>query len=176
MALEDFNTLRRKKGIKVITLKDNDSLAKVALANSEDLLIITRMGQCTKINSDFNCSGRTASGVIGIRLADNDYVIDMLPIRHTTDNLAVFFEKGQGKQIKLEEFTLQNRGGKGVKLTSAKENYITCATLLEKADTIVAFGETSSICLSAKDIPILSRTAAGNSIIKNSKVISVSKL
>ena len=128
------------------------------------------------IKSDFGSSGRTAMGIIGIRLTDGDYVVSALPIRNIKDNLAVFFEKGQGKRILLSEFGIQNRGGKGVKLTSAKNNSITCATLVDSSDTILASGETTSICISAQDLPLLGRTAVGNNIIKDSKVISVSKV
>ena len=174
--LTEFTNLKRKSGVKVINFRENDSLANVSLIKDEDLLIITHLGQAIMIKSDFGSSGRTAMGIIGIRLADGDYVVSALPIRNIKDNLAVFFEKGQGKRILLSEFGIQNRGGKGVKLTSAKNNSITCATLVDSSDTILASGETTSICISAQDLPLLGRTAVGNNIIKDSKVISVSKV
>ena len=174
--LTEFTNLKRKSGVKVINFRENDSLANVSLIKDEDLLIITHLGQAIMIKSDFGSSGRTAMGIIGIRLADGDYVVSALPIRNIKDNLAVFFEKGQGKRILLSEFGIQNRGGKGVKLTSAKNNSITCATLVDSLDTILASGETTSICISAQDLPLLGRTAVGNNIIKDSKVISVSKV
>lgn len=173
--IEDFNGMKRRSGVQAIKFKDGDSLASVSLIDEEDLFLISEKGQIIKIKSDFGAASRTAIGIKGMGLNDGDSVISVLPIRNTTDHLAVFFDKGQGKKVDLSEFTTQSRGGKGVKIGKTGFN-VTCAALIEDNDSLVATGNTNSICISAKDVPLMGRTATGNIIIKGDVVLSVSKV
>ena len=173
--IEEFNGMKRRSGVQAIKFKDGDSLASVSLIDEEDLFLISEKGQIIKIKSDFGAASRTAIGIKGMGLNDGDSVISVLPIRNTTDHLAVFFDKGQGKKVDLSEFTTQSRGGKGVKIGKTGFN-VTCAALIEDNDSLVATGNTNSICISAKDVPLMGRTATGNIIIKGDVVLSVSKV
>ena len=86
-----------------------------------------------------------------------------------------FKNKGLAKRIDLSELSLQNRGGKGVKIN--KTNILTnAATLVAESDSLLLNGTTNSICISAADIPLLSRTASGNTMIKDDVVIQITKI
>ena len=95
-----------------------------------------------------------------------------------TDQLAIFSEKGYGKKVKLEEFPIQGRGGKGLKLFKdiATSGNVSGAAMISDEDNILIIGKPNSICISAKDIPLLSRDSLGNSMVKGSLVKGVVKL
>ena len=173
--LEDFSGMKRRSGVQAIKFREGDSLIAVTLIDNEELLLATTNGQVIRINSDFGASGRAAIGIKGMTLKDTDCLVAVLPIRNSNEDLAVFFDKGQGKRIKLSEFNTQARGGKGLKIGKTGNN-VTCACLIEENDSLLATGNTNSICISAKDVPLMSRTAVGSTIINGDIVISVSKI
>lgn len=173
--IEDFTSMRKRCGVQAIKFNDGDSLAAVSLLNDEELLIITEQSYVIRINSNFDYSSRAAKGIKGINLGEGDRVITALPIREKTDTLAIFNNKGLAKRVDLSELNLQNRGGKGLKIN--KTNILTnAATLVDETDSLLLTGTTNSICISAKDIPLLSRTASGNSMIKDDVVIQITKI
>ena len=178
-SLEEFIKTKKKNGIAAITIRDGDELAAVSLINEEQLVILTKNGMVIKTNSkDIATTGRTTIGVKGIALKENDEVLTLLPIRDTNDNLAIFTDNGIGKKFPLKDLTLQNRGGKGVichKVTKSA-GAVASAALISDEDTLLVYGDTNSICVSANDIPKLNRTSIGNQILKGSKIISVSKI
>ena len=101
-----------------------------------------------------------------------------LPIRHDTDSLAVFTTGGMGKKVPLTEITIQKRGGKGLyiyKPTASTGNVIS-ASLIDDNDNLLISGNSASICISAKDIPVLGRTSIGNQMIKSGSIKSVTKV
>lgn len=177
-SLEEYTKTKKKTGIAAIGLKEGDTLASVGLCSDEDLILITHEGMGIKISlTEITTSSRTAMGIKGITLKDDDYVVAALPIRHDTDQLAIFAESGLGKKIKLEELPLQKRAGKGLMIykpttTSGK---VVCGTLIEDSDMILLIGPTSSICISAKDVPLLSRPSLGNIMLKGN-ISSVTKV
>jgi DNA gyrase subunit A len=108
----------------------------------------------------------------------NDTLAAILPIRDENDKLAVFSENGLGKKFSLEEIPLQKRGGKGVICykSTATSGPVAAASLVADEDDLLIVGDKSMICISAKDIPEMGRAASGNQLIKNSKILSVSKV
>ena len=117
-------------------------------------------------------------GVKAIDLADGDEVVKGMPIRDINDDVAIFSENGLGKKVSLSDFSIQNRGGKGMicykpTLVSGK---VTDGALINNNDNLLIVGDTNSICISASSVPMLSRTAVGNAMLKNGKVVSVSKV
>ena len=92
-------------------------------------------------------------------------------VRDSTDNLATFTSTGMAKQFSLTELPLQARGGKGIKIGD-----IAAVALISNEDNLLVCGAKNSICISAKDIPTLGRTAQGNQVIKGDRIISVSKI
>lgn len=178
-ALEEYVKTKKKTGIAAINIKEGDELVSVCLTKDEDLVLLTGNGMGIKFNSnEVAASGRTTSGVKGVTLKDDDYVITGLPIRNETDDVAVFAENGLAKKFKLSELPIQKRAGKGLicyKPTEITGN-LTCAVLVSNEDNILICGNNTNLCIAASEIPELNRGSIGNQIIKGSKVISVSKV
>lgn len=173
-ALEEYVKTKKKNGISAINLRQDDSLASAFLVKDEDVILLTRNGYGIKIASkEVAATGRVTMGVKGITLGQEDEVVCALPIRDTTDYLAVFAEQGTAKKFPVKDIVLQNRGGRG--LIYSKELAAT-ACLISDNDTVLVVGNKSSICIAASEIPIGARTIMGNQIIKGNKVIGVSKV
>ena len=93
-------------------------------------------------------------------------------------NFAIFTENGLCKRYPINDTPIQKRAGKGLicyKPTNSTGNVI-AAALVEDSDHVLIIGDKSSICIEASEIPPLGRMSIGNQVIKNSKVISVSKV
>lgn len=168
-AFDEYAKVKRGTGIAAITLKEDDTLVSVAFVNSNDIVqIITRAGYSIKFNSnEVSATGRATQGVKGIKL-EVDVVIQGFVVGK--GNLAVFSDDGYGKQIVPAEMQIQARGGKGVRL---HKGLIAGAAYIDGVDSILLIGYPNSICISTSDIPVTSRIAQGNIMIKNSNVIKV---
>jgi DNA gyrase subunit A len=178
-ALEEYVKISKKSGIVAINIRENDELASVNLVKDEQVMIITKKGMAIRFNSnEIGATSRNTSGVKGINLNEGDEVIATLPIRNDTDSLAVFSSNGLGKKTALNEFPVQKRAGKGIVCYKASDinAYVSAATLIEDEDNILVCGDKGSLCVSAADVPLLSRGSSGNQIIKGSKILSVSKV
>ena len=177
--LEEYVKTKKKTGIAAINIKEGDELAAVSLIKDEPLVLITSSGMSIKFDSmEIAATSRTTSGIKGITLGKDDYVVSALPVRHSTDDLAVFTMNGLCKKFPLNELPIQKRAGKGLlcyKPTDAT-GHVVSATLIDDEDNILVLGNNSSICVSATEIPRLSRASTGNQVIKNSKINSVSKV
>ena len=178
-SLEEYVKTKKKTGIAAIAIKEDDDLAAVSLIKDEDLILITQKGMAIRFNSkEITATSRNTSGVKGITLAPDDYVIAAQPVRNTNDKLAIFAYSGLSKKFDLSELPLQKRAGKGLicyKPTDAT-GPVSAAALVEDGDSVLILGDKSSICIEAKEIPELGRVSIGNQVIKNSKIISVSKV
>ena len=177
--LDEYIKTKKKTGIAAIALKEGDELAAVSLIKDEPLLLITANGMGIKFDSkEITATSRTTSGVKGITLAEGDSIIAALPIRDTKDKLALFSTSGLAKKINLTELPLQKRAGKGLICYKPTDStgLVAAACLVSDEDNVLVLGDKSSICISALDIPELSRVPIGNQIIKNSKISSVSKV
>lgn len=177
--LDEYVKTKKKTGIAAITIKDGDELAAVALVKDEPLVLVTSSGMSIKFDSkEIAPTSRTTSGVKGIALGKDDYIVAALPVRHSTDDLAVFTATGLCKRFALDELPVQKRAGKGLmcyKPTDSTGNVVS-AVLVDDTDNVLVLGNNSSICVSATEIPKLSRASTGNQVIKNSKINSVSKV
>lgn len=118
----------RKTGLAAITLRDDDELIEVKTTDDEkDIILVTKYGQCIRFHeTDVRPTGRTSMGVRGMNLGDNDEVIGM-QLNTQGEYLLIASEKGMGKLTSMDEFTTQNRGGKGVK----------CYKIIEKTGNVV---------------------------------------
>lgn len=174
--LEEYTSIKRgKNGVAAIKLEENDSLANVTYLLDEELILITKHGMAIRFDtSTINSIGKLTRGVKGISLKEDDSVIIGLPIHKYTDSLAIITEEGYGKKIKLSEFNKQNRGGIGIFVS--KHSNIAGAAFIEDTDDILLTGLPNSICINATEIPLASRIALGNQLIKQSKIIGVTKL
>ena len=117
------------------------------------------------------------SGVKAIKLVNDDEVIIGLPIHKVTDHVAIITSNGYGKKCTMDEFPYQARAGKGVSVYKPTEitGDIIGAEMIDDNDMLLLTGRPNSICISATDIPLLSRVSIGNIMVK-SKIISVAKL
>ena len=175
-ALEEYVGTKKKTGIGAISLKEGDELAAVTLIKDEPLMLVTAKGYVLKFNSmEVGATSRMTSGVKGINLVDGDYVVAALPVRNAEDSLAIFAGDGVAKKILPKEAALQKRGGRGLSCYKG-DNAIAAAAMVSDEDNILIVGDKTSICVNATDIPALGRTSLGNQMIKNSKVMSVSKV
>ncbi len=106
----------RQNGIIAIGLNDDDSMIAADITDGKaEIIIGSRNGMaCRFVESGVRAMGRTAAGVRGIRLSNNDYVVSMLVIKRPDAQVLVVAENGFGKRTKYEDFRLTNRGGKGV--------------------------------------------------------------
>lgn len=178
-SLDEYIKTKKKSGITAITLKEEDGLAAVSLVKDEDVILVTAKGNCIRFSTELvNATSRTTSGVKGINLTPDDYIVAALPIRDKNDQLALFSSAGLGKKILLTELIPQGRGGKGLisYKTTDSTGPIAAATLVSDEDNLLIVGNISSICISATEIPLQGRAAIGNAIIKNNEILSVSKV
>ena len=178
-SLEEYVKTKKKTGIAAISIKDGDELAAVSLVKDEQLILVTKNGMAIRFDSkEVSPTSRATSGVKGINLGADDEIVAAIPVRNTNDKLAVFVNGGYCKKFGLDELPLQKRAGKGLmcyKPTDATGKVV-AATLVEDSDCVLILGDKSSICIEASEIPTLSRASIGNVVIKNSKVLSVSKV
>lgn len=178
-ALEEYIKTKKKSGIAAITVREGDELVSVNLIKDEPIIIITHNGMAIKFSSlEVGATSRTTSGVKGINMNSDDNVVSTLVVRHNTDNLALFSERGLGKQYPVNENPLQKRAGKGLVCYKPTESSggVAAAALVSAEDSILICGDKTSLCISATEIPILGRVSVGNQLIKNNKVLSVSKV
>jgi DNA gyrase subunit A len=114
----------RVNGINAITVRENDTLLEARLTNGEnEVLLAVKSGRAIRFNEKHvRPMGRNASGVRGIRLADDkDEVVGMICLENQEYDILVVSEKGYGKRSKLEDYRETNRGGKGVRTLNVTE-------------------------------------------------------
>ena len=118
----------RKTGLGAINLRSDDELIEVKTTdNQKDIFLVTKYGQCIRFReTDVRSTGRVSMGVIGMNLTDGDEVIGM-QLDVQGEYLLIASEKGMGKLTRIEEFSPQNRGGKGVK----------CYKIMEKTGNVI---------------------------------------
>lgn len=172
--LEEYNSLKRT-GVTAIKFKEGDELAAVTFINQEEMMLVTKNGMSIRFAAaGMPISSRTAQGVKGMNVAEDDQVIAALPISNPASYLAIVSIDGLGKRTELKEFTIQNRGGKGL---SCYKNPIAGAELIVDDDMLLISGDKTSIVVKATELPILNRTSLGNIMLKNNeKVISIAKI
>ena len=178
-ALEEYTKVKRSTGINAINIKEGDSIANVTFVKDEDIILITKKGMSIHFSTkDITSIGRVTAGVKAIKLNEDDSVLGGFPVHKATDHIAVFTEKGLGKKSPISDFSIQGRGGKGVLIyrPTATTGDLVGAAMIDDSDNILLVGRPNSICISATDVPILSRVSAGNIMVKNSSIISVVKL
>lgn len=177
-SLEEYTKTKKKTGILAINIKENDELASVFLIKDEDVILVTEKGNAIKFNSmEIGATSRATSGIKGITLKEGDAVSVALPVHDIKDQLGIFFNSGVGKKIKLSELPNQKRAGKGLQIGKlGEDDFVSAAALISDEDNILIVGNLTSVCLSATDVPSLSRAASGNMMIKGNKIKSVSKV
>ncbi len=161
----------RRGGINAISLDENDQLLDVWLTTGEDDVIIsTRDGIAIRFSEkDVRPMGRTARGVIGIRLLKDDSVVGMVVCRKGTQLLTVT-EKGYGKRTEVSLYRKIRRGGKGVidiQTTKRNGKVIGIIETYDDSDEFMIITKGGvALRSSMKDIRIISRNTQGVRIIR----------
>ena len=182
-ALTEYNSAR-KTGLLAITLKDDDELIDVRLTDGEDnVVMVTKKGMSITFDEkDVRPVGRTAQGVIGIRLDGDDSVIGMESIiSNIKGTLLAITENGFGKRTELEEYRVQNRGGRGVityKVTPKTGDIVGIRIATDEEDVMLITDNGTIIRLNVKDISILGRATQGVTLMRTNegKVVSIEKI
>ena len=173
----------RKTGLAAIVLREDDKLIEVKVTDDQqDILLVTKYGQCIRFHeTDVRSTGRVSMGVRGMNLGDNDVVIGMQMSSQGKDMLIVS-EKGMGKRTDMEEFTTQNRGGKGVKcykITEKTGNVVGMKAVDEDSEIMIINTEGIVIRMKCSDISQYGRITSGVKLINlpdREKVASVAKV
>ena len=180
--IQDYMNVR-KTGLAAISLREDDLLIEVKVTdNAQDILLVTKYGQCIRFNEkDVRSTGRVSMGVRGMNLSDNDEIIGMQMSSQGKDMLIVS-EKGMGKRTSMEEFTKQNRGGKGVKcykITEKTGNVVGMKAVDEESEIMIINTEGIVIRMKCSDISQYGRITSGVKLInlpEKEKVASVAKV
>ena len=174
--LSEYNNAKRNIGIIATKVKEGDSVANIIFQDDEDIVLITKKGMGIRIKtSTISPTGRVTMGVKGIKLYEGDEVITALPVHKETDKIGIFTSTGMGKKIDLKEVPVQNRDGRGLSLTT-KDTELAGAAMISDEDNVLISGTNSSICITTKEIPLLSRISVGNILIKGNRVVSITKI
>ena len=174
----------RKNGLMGITLKDDDELIDVRMTDGQDnVVLVTRKGICiTFSEKDVRPVGRTAQGVIGMRVDEGDSIIGMEPIiEGSKATLLAITENGFGKRTELDEYRVQNRGGHGVityKITPKTGELVGIKIVSGKEDIMLVTDTGTIIRMNTGEISVLGRSTQGVTLMRTNdgKVVSIEKI
>ena len=170
-AVKEFLTLRAN-GMIAIKLDAGDELKWIQETTGEnDVVISTSAGQAMRFNEkDVRSMGRSAKGVIGIRLRPKDEIVGMDVIRDEGQKLLVMSANGYGKATLAKNFPSHKRGGVGIRVAAVTEKtgpIVAVHTLDPAAKEVIMMSSMGqAIRVAVKDIPTLGRVAQGVRIMK----------
>ena len=177
--IQDYENIR-KTGLAAINLREDDKLIEVKVTdNTEDIFLFTKFGQCIRFNeSDVRSTGRTTMGVIGMNLAPNDVVIAM-QTASMGDSVMIVSSNGLGKCTLIDEFTAQNRGGKGVKcykITEKSGNLVGVKSVSKDDEVMLITTEGIIIRIKVSDTTLLGRVTTGVKLINLKDGVQVASI
>jgi DNA gyrase subunit A len=175
----------RTNGINAITIKDDDELLEAKLTNGDSqVMLAVRSGKAIRFEeSKTRPMGRNASGVRGIRLADdNDEVVGMISVENFESDVLVVSENGYGKRSSLEDYRITNRGGKGVKTISITEktgNLVAIKNVSDEEDIMIINKSGIIIRMEVSNLRVMGRATQGVRLINlkgNDAIAAVAKV
>ena len=177
--IKDYENVR-KTGLTAIVLRDDDELIEVkSTDNNKDIILVTKDGQCIRFKeTDVRSTGRASMGVRGMNIGDGDEVVAM-QLNTQGDYLLVASENGMGKRTAMNEFIVQNRGGKGVKcykITEKTGNVVGAKAVNEENEIMMITTEGIIIRLQCADISILGRITSGVKMINLTDGVTVASI
>ena len=165
----------RTNGVIAITVRDGDELLDAVLTNgNSEILLAGRNGRCCRFDeSDARALGRTASGVRGINIDDDDEVIGMIAYDPTSEeaaahSLLVVSENGYGKRSEFDEYRKTSRGGKGVKtlnITEKTGSLVAMKNVTDDNDLMIINRSGITIRMAVSDIKVAGRATQGVRLI-----------
>ena len=182
-ALKEYDS-SRKNGLQGITLKEDDELISVKLTDGEDnIVLVTRNGICITFDEkDVRPIGRTAQGVIGIRIDDDEVIGMESVIRGGKATLLAITENGFGKRTETDEYRVQQRGGRGVityKITPKTGKLVGVKVVNGNEDVMLITDKGTIIRMKVEEISILGRSTQGVTLMRTTdggKVVSIEVL
>ncbi|MBR4975273.1 MAG: DNA gyrase subunit A [Bacteroidales bacterium] len=165
----------RVNGVNAITVRENDNLLEAILTDGDnDILIAAKNGKCVRFHeSDARAIGRTATGVRGISIEDDDEVIGMICVKNTPEekelnHIMVVSENGFGKQSSIDDYRITSRGAKGVKtinITDKTGNLIAIKKVTDDNDLMIINKSGITIRVPVSDIRVAGRATQGVKLI-----------
>ncbi len=175
----------RKTGLQAINLREDDELIEVKVTNNEkDIILVTKHGMCIRFKeTDVRPTGRTSIGVRGMNLGFEDEVVGM-QMDTQGPNILLVSEFGMGKRTAVEDFSVQHRGGKGVKcykITEKTGDVVGAKAVEDGTEVMLITNEGIIIRINVDDISILGRVTSGVKLMnldstKNIKIASIAKV
>ena len=170
----------RKNGLAAINLRDDDELIEVKITDKDtEIFLVTKYGMCIRFKeTDVRATGRTSMGVIGMNLSDNDEIVGM-QLDHQGDSLLIVSENGMGKRTYLDEFTVQKRGGKGVKcykITEKTGDVIGVKAVNDDHEIMMITTGGIIIQIPMNDVSTLGRITSGVKLINLDKGVTVAQI
>lgn len=176
----------RQKGINAINILEDDRVVDVRLTNgNSDIIIANRNGRAIHFEENkVRSMGRVSTGVRGMKLDAGDEVVGMIAINdRKTESVLVVSEQGYGKRSNVEEYSITNRGGKGVKTLNVTEKtgkLVAIKSVTDENDLMIINKSGIAIRTSVAQIPTIGRATQGVRIInldkKNDRIGSVCKV
>ena len=161
----------RKTGLAAINLREDDELIEVKTTDADsEIFLVTKYGMCIRFKeTDVRAMGRTAMGVIGMNLEDGDEIVGM-QLNTQGDSLLIVSEKGMGKRTRMDEFSVQKRGGKGVK----------CYKIADKTGNVIgvkAVNDSHEIMMiTTEGIIMIGRNTSGVKMINLDEGVTVARI
>ncbi len=170
----------RKNGLIAINLRDDDELIEVKSTDANThIFLVTKNGICIRFKeTDVRCTGRSSMGVKGMNLSDDDEIVGM-QLDHQGEALLIASEKGYGKRTNTDEFTVQHRGGKGVKCYKIidKTGYVVGVKAVnDNHEIMMITTEGTIIQIPMKDVSMLGRNTSGVKLIDLNDNVKVAKI
>ena len=175
----------RSNGINAITIKEGDVLLEAKLTTGQSQVVLAvRSGKAIRFEENkTRPMGRNASGVRGIRLADdNDEVIGMISVNDMDSDILVVSENGYGKRSKLDDYRMTNRGGKGVKTISITEktgSLVSIKNVSDSDDLMIINKSGIAIRMEVESLRVMGRATQGVRLInlrENDSIAAVAKV
>ena len=178
-SLQEYSNVR-KTGLIAINLREDDELIEVKTTDKDtDIFLVTKQGMCIRFKeTDVRKTGRSSIGVIGMNLNPDDEIVGM-QLDHQGDSLLIVSENGMGKRTYLEEFHIQNRGGKGVKcykITEKTGEVIGVKAVTDEHEIMMITDAGIIIQLRMEDIPTHGRITSGVKMINLDEEVKVAKI
>ena len=164
----------RTNGINAITVRDGDQLLEAKLTDgTAEILLAKKSGKAIRFNEgDVRVMGRTASGVRGVRLEnDQDEVIGMVCVNSSKTDVTIMVvsEKGYGKRTDIDDYRITGRGGKGVKTLSVTEKtgaLISIKDVTDENDLMIITKMGITIRMKMSEMRVMGRATQGVRLIK----------
>ena len=178
-SLDEYQNMR-KTGLTAINLREDDELIEVKYTDGDqDIFLVTKYGQCIRFHeSDVRSTGRASMGVIGINLMDTDEVVGM-QLSSQGEYMLTVSENGMGKLTDINEFTVQNRGGKGIKCYKIVEktgNVVGMKILSRENEVMMINTDGIIIQMPCSDISILGRVTSGVKLMDLKNGITIASI